>query len=271
MPASAEPDLLTATAAALRAAGCVFAEDEARLLIAAAGSPAELADLVRRRAEGLPLEVLLGWAEFGGVRVAVKPGVFVPRRRTEFLVARAVARARAGSVVLDLCCGTGALGLAIAAAVPGLELHAADLDPAAVSCAIDNLAPIGGKVYAGDLYDALPEGLRGRIDILVVNAPYVPTGALGFLPPEARDHEPRLALDGGADGVQVHRRVAAGAPRWLAPDGILLIETGADQARRTAQAMTDAGLVPRIRHSEGWSCTVVEATVPPAHPSEFLP
>lgn len=271
MPGSAEPDPLPATVAALRAAGCVFAEDEARLLIAAAATPAELADLVRRRAGGLPLEVLLGWAEFGGVRVAVAPGVFVPRRRTEFLKERAVARARAGSVVLDLCCGTGALGLAIAVAAPGVELHAADLDPAAVSCATRNLAPIGGHVYAGDLYDALPAALRGSVDVLVVNAPYVPTGSLEFLPPEARDHEPRLALDGGPDGVRVHRRVAAGAPGWLAPDGILLIETGADQATRTAQAMTGAGLVPRIRHSREWSCTLVEATFPAAAPARFLP
>jgi release factor glutamine methyltransferase len=228
MPVSPEFDPLPATIAALRAAGCVFAEEEARLLLAAAGTPAELADLVRRRAEGRPLEVLLGWAEFCGLRVAVEPGVFVPRRRTEFLVQQAVARARPGCVVLDLCCGSGALGLAVAAAVGRLELHAADIDPVALRCAARNLAPIG---------------------------------ALDLMPPEARDHEPRIALDGGPDGVEVHRRVAAGAPPWLAPGGSLLIETGEAQALLTAAAMTAAGLVPHTVHSEEWSCTVVVGTL----------
>ena len=149
------------TVRALRAAGCVFAEDEARLLLAAAGSEAELAELVRRRADGLPLEVLLGWADFRGVRVAVQAGVFVPRRRSAFLVEQAAARARRGSVVLDLCCGTGALGLALAGALGGLDLHAVDLDPVAVECAERNLAPVGGRVYAGDLYDPLPRRCAG--------------------------------------------------------------------------------------------------------------
>src|SRR5213075_3114828 len=97
-----------------------------------------------------------------------------------------------------------------------LQLHAVDLDPAAVRCAGRNLAPVGGRVYAGDLYQPLPPALRNRVDVIV------PTEAIGLMPPEAREHEPRLALDGGPDGVAVHRRVAAGAPRWLAPGGSLL-------------------------------------------------
>jgi len=261
MPTSPGSDPLPATVAALRAAGCVFAEEEARLLLDAAGTPAELADLVRRRAAGLPLEVLLGWAEFCGMRVGVRPGVFVPRRRTEFLVRQAVARARPGSVLLDLCCGTGALGLAVAAAVGDLELHAADIDPVAVRCAAGNLAPVGGQVHTGDLYDALPGALRGRIGIIVANAPYVPTGAIELMPPEARHHEPRIALDGGPDGVEIHRRVAAGAPRWLVPGGCLLIETGQDQAVHTAAAMAAAGLVVGTVRSEEWSCTVAVGTL----------
>ena len=130
------PDPLVAR---LRAAGCVFAEDEARLLRAAAGSPAELDALAARRVDGAPLEALLGWAEFCGLRIAVDPGVFVPRQRTAFLVAQAVRRAGPGAVVVDLCCGTGAIGAAIAAAAPGVEVHAADVDPAAVACARRNL------------------------------------------------------------------------------------------------------------------------------------
>jgi len=240
--------------ARLRAAGCVFAEDEARLLRAAAGSPAELDELAARRVDGAPLEALLGWAEFCGLRIAVDPGVFVPRQRTAFLVAQAVRRAGPGAVVVDLCCGTGAIGAAIAAAVPGVEVHAADVDPAAVACARRNLP----RVYQGDLYAALPERLRGRVDLLVVNAPYVPTAAIATMPPEARDHEPRIALDGGADGLDVQRRVAADAPAWLRPGGALLIETGADQAPRTAAVFAAAGLVPQVEYAEDATVVIGE-------------
>ncbi|MEU4746430.1 putative protein N(5)-glutamine methyltransferase, partial [Actinosynnema sp. NPDC023658] len=220
--------------ARLRAAGCVFAEDEARVLVAAAGSPAELELLTARRVAGLPLEHVVGWAEFCGVRVAVDPGVFVPRRRTEFLVRVAVGVARPGAVVVDLCCGSGAVGAAVAARVAGVELHAVDVDPAAVRCARRNVG--SGRVYEGDLYEPLPRSLLGRVGVLVANAPYVPTGAIGLMPPEAREHEPLVALDGGEDGLDVQRRVIADAVRWLAPGGRLLVETGARQAAGTVQA-----------------------------------
>lgn len=257
---SALADPLSAAVGALRAAGCVFAEEEARLLLDAARTPVDLAGLIRRRAAGLPLEVLLGWAEFCGVRVAVDPGVFVPRQRSAFLAEQAVARARPGAVVLDLCCGAGALGLAIATALGQLELHASDLDPAAVGCARRNLAPVGAQVYCGDLYRPLPATLGGRVEVLVVNAPYVPTDAIALMPPEARDHEPRLALDGGPDGLDIQRRVAAGAGPWLAPGGSVLIETGRPQAARTAEAVTSAGLDVRVLESAQWPCTVVVGT-----------
>ena len=193
----------------LRAAGCVFAEDEARLLMSAARTPAELDAMVGRRAAGLPLEQVVGWAEFCGLRIVLAPGVFVPRRRTEFLVRQAVALAPPGAVIVDLCCGAGAIGATLAAAVDRAEVHAADLDPAAVRCARQNLP--GGHVYQGDLYAPLPAGLRGRVAVLAANVPYVPSEQIGFLPPEAREHEPRAALDGGADGLDVLRRVAAAA------------------------------------------------------------
>ena len=241
--------------ARLRAAGCVFAEDEARLLRAAADSPAELDVLVAQRVDGVPLEVLLGWAEFCGLRIAVEPGVFVPRQRTAFLVEQAAALAQPGAVVVDLCCGTGAVGAAVAAAVSGVEVFAADIEPAAARCARRNLPP--DHVFQGDLFAALPAALRGTVDLLVVNAPYVPTDAIATMPPEARDHEPRRALDGGTDGLDVQRRVAAEAPIWLRPGGALLIETGADQAPHTAAAFTAAGLVPRVAHSDELYATVV--------------
>ncbi|MCP2168101.1 putative protein N(5)-glutamine methyltransferase [Goodfellowiella coeruleoviolacea] len=252
----------SAVVAQLRAAGCVFAEDEARLLVDTARTPAELASMVDRRVAGLPLEHVLGWAEFCGRRVAVDPAVFVPRRRTEFLVHQAVALARAGAVVVDLCCGSGAVGAAIGAALGRVELHAADIDPAAVACARRNVAALGGQVHQGDLYRSLPPALRGRVQVLAVNAPYVPTDAVGLMPPEARDHEPLVALDGGADGLDVHRRVAAEAPEWLAPGGHLLVETSARQAERSAAILAGAGLVVRVARSAEWDATVAIGTRP---------
>ncbi|MGS2587063.1 putative protein N(5)-glutamine methyltransferase [Streptomyces hebeiensis] len=246
----------------LRAAGCVFAEDEARLLVSAARSPAELAAMVERRAAGLPLEHVLGWAEFHGLRFTVDAGVFVPRRRTEFLVDRAASLARPGAVVVDLCCGSGALGAALAAALGRAELHAADIDPVAVRCARRNVAAAGGRVYAGDLYDPLPAGLRGRVDVLLANVPYVPTGEIGLLPPEARIHEARVALDGGADGLDVVRRVTARAARWLAPGGHLLFETSDHQTPSALDVVAGDGLVPRVAVCDELDATVVIGTRP---------
>jgi release factor glutamine methyltransferase len=243
--------------ARLRAAGCVFAEDEAHLLIAAARTPAELDHLVDQRVGGRPLEHILGWAAFCGLRIAVDVGVFVPRRRTEFLVQQAAARARPGAIVVDLCCGSGAVGVALAACLGPIEMHAADIDPAAVRCARRNVVPAGGQVYEGDLDAPLPATLRHRVDILVANAPYVPTGAIGLLPREARLHEPRVALDGGPDGLDIQRRMAAAAPRWLAPGGHLLLETSERQAPRTVAIVAGSGLIPRMARSDEWDATVV--------------
>ena len=251
---STDPGALVAR---LRAAGCVFAEEEAELLLGAGGDPEAL---VARRVAGEPLEQVLGWAAFGGLRILVEPGVFVPRRRTELLASAATARARPRAVVVDLCCGTGAVGAVVATAVPEVELWAADLDPVAVACARRNLEPLGGRVVAGDLFAPLPAALRGRVDVLVVNAPYVPTDAIALMPPEARDHEARLALDGGDDGVVVHRRVAAEAPAWLAPGGVLLVETSEEQASLTGAALAASGLVVEVLRDEERDATVVAGT-----------
>ncbi len=275
MSADPSPQARSELVARLRAAGCVFAEDEARVLIGAARTPADLSAMVDRRAAGLPLEQVIGWAEFCGLRIAVAPGVFVPRRRTEFLVRRAVALAArpprsagpgpapAGAlVVVDLCCGTGAVGAALAAALHPGELHASDIDPAAVACARRNLAAYGGHVYRGDLYAPLPAALRGRVGLLAANVPYIPTEQIGLLPAEARLHEPRVALDGGTDGLDVLRRVAAAAPEWLAPGGHLLTETSERQAAQAAEIMAGSGLAPEVASSAELSATVVTGTKP---------
>lgn len=261
----------SAVAARLRAAGCVFADDEALLISEAAATPAEAAAMVDRRAAGEPLEHVLGWARFCGLRIAVEPGVFVPRRRTELLVreARAIARmaGRRPAVVVDLCCGSGAVSVALAATGRRIELYATDVDPAAVRCARRNLAATGAKVYQGDLYRPLPASLLGRVDVLVANAPYVPTAAIALMPTEARLHEPRVALDGGADGLDVLRRVVAEAPGWLAPGGHLLFETGGIQAPHAVELASAASLAARVVTSEELDATVVVAGRPVLHPT----
>jgi release factor glutamine methyltransferase len=283
-------ELYGTVTASLRAAGCVFAEDEARLLVAAAVGETELAALVERRVAGAPLEQLLGWAEFCGLRIAVEPGVFVPRRRTELLVQEIVRLLRdtrrtatAGPVrpvVVDLCCGSGAVAAAVLALTSGLrpeegahavedravEIYAADIEPAAVRCARRTIGA-GGEVFEGDLDEPLPGGLRGRVDILVANAPYVPTAEIAFMPAEARLHEPRSALDGGADGLDIARRVAAVAPGWLAPTGRLLIETSERQAPRLVELMATVALPARVVRSEELDATVVIGSARPVRRS----
>ncbi len=265
--ASSEQNLLperTSAVVRLRAAGCVFAEDEAAILVSAASTLVELDAMVERRADGSPLEYVVGWAEFCGLRVGVDTGVFVPRRRTEYLVRRAAVLAPAGGrpVVLDLCCGSGAIGLAVANRLANVELHAADIDPVAVQCTIRNVAAVGGQVYQSDLFADLPSGLRGRVEVLLANVPYVPTDDIELLPAEARLHEARAALDGGADGLEVLRRVTAEASRWLALGGRLLFETTEQQAPAAARSVIDAGLVATIESDDEWGATVVIGTKP---------
>jgi release factor glutamine methyltransferase len=232
-----------------RAAGWVWAAAAAELLLEAASDPAGLDSLVARRVAGEPLELVLGWVGFLGRRLRVAPGVFVPRRRTELLARTALAEAAARTgpgdasavVVVEMCCGVAP----VAACLPaGVEVHAADVSAVALDCARTN-AP-RAVLHEGDLHDALPFGLRGRVDVLAANAPYVPTDRISDMPPEARDHEPLVSLDGGADGIDLHRRLAAAAPEWLAPGGVLVVETGRSQVALTAGAMAAAGLTTRV-------------------------
>jgi len=257
------PDL-TEIAARLRAAGCVFAEDEARLLDAAAADADALERLVVRRTLGEPLEPLIGWVEFAGLRLRVGPGVFVPRQRTTLLAREAarLAAERDAAVVVDLCCGVGAIAAVVGAnAEPG-RLVAVDIDAAAVELARENLAGFGGEAYAGDLYDAVPVALAGAVDVLAVNAPYVPSGQVDRMPREARDYEPRRALDGGPDGLDLQRRVIASVRAWLAPGGCLLIESSTEQAVRTASLMTAVGLRTRTLVDDELGATVVIGGAP---------
>jgi len=280
VPMAFEPDEseLAALVGALRAAGCVFAEEEATLLCAEAADAAGLAELTARRVAGEPLELVLGWAGFCGLRIAVEPGVFVPRRRTEFLARTAGSLLAPRDVAVDLCCGAGAVGAAllapgatddecaapgatVGAAAAGIELHAADLDPVAVRCARRNLAGAIRQgtafVYEGDLDALLPARLAGRVSVLTANVPYVPSSEVPLLPAEAREFEPLTALDGGADGLDVLRRVAGCAPHWLRPGGSVLIEISERQQEAALASFRAAGLEARVLKSDDYDTSVM--------------
>jgi release factor glutamine methyltransferase len=241
----------------LRAAGSVFAEDEAKVLTEAAGPRSELASMIRRRVAGEPIQQIVGWAEFCGLRIRVEPGVFLPRPRSEFLVGKAIALGQRGCTILDVCCGSGALGVATVIGLGAGDLHATDVEPAAVRCASVNVDEVDGRVYPGDLFDPLPAALRGRADLILLNAPYVPTAELPLMPREARIHEETITLDGGTDGLDVQRRAILQAPMWLAPGAHLLVETSDLQAESTMRLMKQAGLTTTLSTSAEWGATVV--------------
>lgn len=255
VPPAPLPELV----AELRRAGCVFAEEEAALLTEAAESPEELAELVRRRISGTPLEHILGWTEFCGLRIPVSEGVFVPRRRTEFLVRVAASHVFEGATVVDMCCGSGAVGVALAARSQSIHLHAVDIDPVCVRCARPTVEAIGGAAHEGDLFDPLPRSLCGRVDVVVANAPYVPTDEIDLMPAEARLHEPRTALDGGSDGLDIQRRLIADAPKWLMPGGRLFIETSEKQSTATETLCRESGMTTEATHTSEFGTSVVVA------------
>lgn len=258
------------TVAFLRAAGCVWAEEEARILTEAAHSSDELRAFLDRRAGGEPLEYIVGWAEYCGLRIPLCSGVFVPRRRSEFLAECAIdivsATATRGSGsrtvrVLDMCCGSGAIGLAVAIGSSDVELLAADDSPVAVECARENLARVNGRVYHGDLFAALPRAEIHRLDLVVANAPYVPTSEIKRLPAEARLYEPQSTLDGGPDGTSVQKRILESAALWLRAPGVVLIETAEDMADLTLRIASEAGFKPEIRACAELDATVMIATL----------
>ncbi|MEC0347567.1 putative protein N(5)-glutamine methyltransferase [Peribacillus frigoritolerans] len=246
----------------LRIAGCVFAEAETKMIISEAKSLVDLNKMVEIRADGLPLEYVIGWAEFCGLRIEVERGVFVPRPRTELLVRQAEKLSCSGDIVVDLCCGSGAVGAALAAAQGEILLYCADIDSVAIRCAKRNVSKFRGHIFKGDLYKALPQSIKGHINILVANVPYVPTKAIKLLPQEARFYEPKVALDGGEDGLNVQRRVVEEAPRWLAAGGHLLIETSEVQAPQTFDMFAKAGLATKVVRDDELDATVVIGTNP---------
>lgn len=178
-------------------------------------------ELLIRRAAREPLQHLTGSASFRHVELQVGPGVFLPRPETELLAGWAIERAGAvgpGAVVVDLCCGSGAIALSVADEVPGTEVHAVELDPSAHAWAERNLAGSGVVLRLGDMADAFPE-LDATVDVVVCNPPYIPLEAWASVAPEARDHDPALALWSGEDGLDAMRVLESTASRLLRPGG----------------------------------------------------
>lgn len=238
--ASSATDAVRATTITrLRAAGCVFADEEADILCSAATTPTDLDALCRRRESGEPLEHIVGWVRFGGLHLAVGPGVFVPRQRSLLLARLAVAAACEHSepVVLEAFCGVAPIGAAIRTSVPGAAIHVADRDATALAYARRNVGT-QARLHHGDGLAALPAGLRRRITVIAAVPPYVPEAARGLLPHEAVDHEPPVALFAGADGLDRIIELIDGADDWLADAGVLLIEMNAAQAQTITTSTT---------------------------------
>jgi release factor glutamine methyltransferase len=208
-------------------AGSIAAREEADELLQAAAGDGDLLDrLVSRRLTGEPIAWLTGAVTFCGIRLFVAPGVYVPRWQTEPLARRAATLLPAAGVAADLCTGVGAIAAVLAAAVPTARVVATELDKAAVQCARRNRV----EVFEGWLDDPLPRDLQVRVDVLTAVVPYVPTNSLPLLPRDVQAFEPRLALDGGNDGMHLLAEVAHRSAGWLSPGGWLLLELGGDQA-----------------------------------------
>ena len=225
------------------------AEEEAAALRAAAADPDVLEALVRRRTAGEPLAWLVGEVDFCGVRLRVDPGVYVPRCQTEALAERAASLLPPEGVAVDLCTGTGAVAAVLRGRQPTATVLATDIDPAAVACARAN----GVDALLGDLDGPLPPALHGAVDVITAVVPYVPTDELEFLPRDVVAFEPRRALDGGSEGVEVLSALVARSTQWLRPGGWLLLEIGGQQAVAVAAAMEGAGFgeITVLRDEDG--------------------
>ena len=207
-------------------------------------------EFVDERARRIPLQHIVGTVEFMGLEFLVRPGVFIPRPETEFVVVEALKLLEhvAAPVVLDLCTASGVIGVSIAVEKTSAVVHAADVSHAATDLAAANALKHGvqGRVFLhlGDLFaaDGL-EPLRAKIDLITANPPYIPSADIATLEPEVSAHEPILALDGGSDGLVLLRRILREGLPFLKAGGWFVIEIGAGQAEAAGEAAHSAGLV----------------------------
>lgn len=206
--------------------------------------------LVEKRAGRVPLQHITGTVEFMGLAFLVRPGVFIPRPETEFVVVEALKLLEpvAAPVVLDMCTASGVIGVSIAVGRPSASVHAADISDAAVELATANALKHGvqGRLFLhlGDLFAA--EGLepfRRKVDLITANPPYIPSSEIPTLEPEVSVHEPLPALDGGRDGLVLTRRILKEGLSFVNGGGWFVIEIGAGQAAAAVEAARAAELV----------------------------
>jgi release factor glutamine methyltransferase len=217
-------------------AGCVAPAEEAEaLLVAAAGAPARLDELVARRCDGEPLAWLVGHADFCEMRVRVARGVYVPRQQSAALAELAARMLPPTGTAVDLCTGAGAIAMVLQRCAPAARV--VGTDPVAAACARGN----GVDVRHGDLDAPLPVELEHAVDVMTGVLPYVPTGALRLLPRDVVAFEPRVALDGGERGTRLLVEAVRRSPRWLRTGGRLLLELGGDQAAVVGALMKSVG------------------------------
>jgi release factor glutamine methyltransferase len=268
-------ELLDEVATRLDDAGVPTPDVDARWIVDAmvdrfgpdlAGCDAGVLDaLVERRAAREPLQLVLGHTTFRWVELACRPGVFVPRPETEVVAGAAIDAARAAGPrprVVEPCTGSGAIACAVASEVPGVQVLASDLSPAAVELATENATALAAaarptawrpgpwlapgavvEVRHGALLDAVPDDWRHTIDVLVANPPYLPAADAGTWQPEVADHDPAPALVGGPDGHEVVEALLVLAPTWLRPGGVVVVEIDDRRGADAATAATAAGLV----------------------------
>lgn len=211
------------------------------------------AGLLARRRQGEPLQHLLGWEEFCGIRFRVTPEALIPRPETELLAEWALEILRGSGVserhgwVVDLGTGSGAIACALACSLPYVSVLGIDISAGALAVAAENVRGLRldrrVRLVRGDLFGPLAGTRRGspEADLVIANPPYIASGQLGTLPAEVREHEPRQALDGGSDGMTLHRRIISEAPAYLRPGGWLLMEVGEGQAGPLARAIHETG------------------------------
>lgn len=217
-------------------------------------------DLVRRRAGGEPLQTILGETEFYSRSFKVEPGVFIPRPETERLVEIAASLLAPGDrnllqpVAVEIGTGTGVIAVSLALELPRLMVWATDLNPAAVDLAKRNAHRHGVEgrveVLRGSRFDPLPAHLKGGVDLLVSNPPYIASAEIAGLAREVADHDPRLALDGGADGLDFYRALAHGLAGWLRPGGLVALEIGAEQGLAVPAIFAASGVMDLVVHKD---------------------
>lgn len=222
--------------------------------------------MVARRITGEPTQFIKGYAEFRGLRLIAKPGVFVPRDSTEFLAEQAVRRLRhrpRGAVAVDLATGGGTVALAIANETKGVRVYGTDVSADAVRIARTNAKRLSLRAtfVTGDLFGALPRSLAGTVDVITLHPPYVAKKELRHLPDEIRNFEPAHTLtDESVDGLGLVQRAIAEAPGWLRRSGWLLVEVAPDRARPVASLMRRRGLRD-VRSTVGGELKVTRVVV----------